>query len=186
MRERQVRDLDLNLLHALRALLEEKHVTRAARRCFLSQPAMSRVLERLRDGFGDALLVRSGRAYECTVRGAQLLVELETVMPRLEAMVRGEAFDPATSQERFRVSMTDHGSLVLMPGIVERIRRLAPRSGIDASSWNDRIYDDVAAGRVDAAFSAEPPPPALESEILYEDDSVCLIARRAHRGERRF
>jgi DNA-binding transcriptional LysR family regulator len=98
--ERRLRDLDLNLLHALRALLEEKHVTRAARRCFLSQPAMSRVLERLRDGFGDALLVRTGRSYERTVRGTRLLRELESVMPRLEAMVRGEAFDPATSLRR--------------------------------------------------------------------------------------
>jgi class 3 adenylate cyclase len=51
---------DLNLLHTLFALLEEKHVTRAARRCFLSQPAMSRALERLREMFGDELLIRVG------------------------------------------------------------------------------------------------------------------------------
>jgi DNA-binding transcriptional LysR family regulator len=54
---------------AVHALLAERHVTRAAKRCFLSQPAMSRALDRLRQMFGDLLLVRSGRAYERTVRG---------------------------------------------------------------------------------------------------------------------
>ena len=97
MREVHLRDVDLNLLHALRALLEERHVTRAAKRCFLSQPAMSRALERLREMFGDVLLVRSGRAYERTVRGERVLRELESLMPRLEAMVRGESFEPVSS-----------------------------------------------------------------------------------------
>src|SRR6267154_1583378 len=122
MPEVHLRNVDLNLLHALHALLEERHVTRASKRCFLSQPAMSRALERLREMFRDALLVRSGRAYERTVRGDRLLRELESLMPRLEALVRGEDFDPARNQERFRVAMTDHASLVLMPSLMQRIR----------------------------------------------------------------
>src|ERR1700741_3449831 len=95
MRDVHLRNLDLNLLQPLHALLEERHVTRAAARTFLSQPAMSRALERLRDMFGDPLLVRSGRGYERTVRGEHVLRELESLMPRLEDMVRGEEFDPA-------------------------------------------------------------------------------------------
>src|SRR5215469_1919269 len=72
-----LRNLDLNLLVPLHALLEERHVTRAAKRTFLSQPAMSRSLERLREMFGDPLLVRSGRGYGRTVRGEGILRELE-------------------------------------------------------------------------------------------------------------
>jgi DNA-binding transcriptional LysR family regulator len=102
MRDVHLRNVDLNLLLALHALLEERHVTRAAKRCFLSQPAMSRALERLREMFGDLLLVRTGRVYERTVRGEHVLRELESIMPRLGAMVRGEEFDPARSQEHFR------------------------------------------------------------------------------------
>src|SRR3982074_3707373 len=126
MREVHLRNLDLNLLHPLHALLEEQHVTRAAKRSFLSQPAMSRALERLREMFGDPLLVRSGGTYERTVRGERVLRELETLTPRLEAMVRGEPFDPARSQERFRVAITDHASMILMPSLVARVRRTAP------------------------------------------------------------
>jgi DNA-binding transcriptional LysR family regulator len=77
-----LRNVDLNLLHALHALLEERHVTRAAKRSFLSQPAMSRALDRLRETFGDPLLVRTGRVYERTVRGESVLRELEST--RLE------------------------------------------------------------------------------------------------------
>src|SRR5438132_10416960 len=177
MRQVHLRDVDLNLLHALHALLTERHVTRAAKRCFLSQSAMSRALERLRHMLGDLLLVRSGRAYERTVRGVRVLRELESLMPRLEAMVRGEEVDPARSQERFRVAMTDHAAMVLMPPLVERIRTAAANVKIEVSAWNDRIYEDIAAGRIDAALSAEAPPPALDAEVLYEEDFVCLVGR---------
>jgi DNA-binding transcriptional LysR family regulator len=186
MREVHLRKVDLNLLHALQALLEERHVTHAAKRCFLSQSAMSRALERLREMFGDLLLVRSGRAYERTARGERVLRELESIMPRLEAMVRGEEFDPARSQERFRVAMTDHGSMVLMPALMERTRIAAANVRVDASAWNDRVYEDIAAGRIDTALSAEAPPPALAAEVLYEEDFVCLVGRAQQVRTRRF
>jgi DNA-binding transcriptional LysR family regulator len=186
MREVHLRNVDLNLLLPLQALLEERHVTRAARHCFLSQPAMSRALERLREMFADPLLIRSGRAYERTVVGERVLRELQSLMPQLEAMVRGEEFDPASSQARFRVAMTDHASMVLMPPIVERVRIVAASIRIDASAWNDRVYEDVAAGRIDIALSAEAPPPDLEAEVLYEEDFVCLVGRAQPARNTRF
>src|ERR1700738_2657411 len=186
MREVHLRNVDLNLLQPLLAMLEERHITRAATRSVLSQPAMSRALERLRETFGDLLLVRGGRAYERTVRGERVLRELESLMPRLEAMVRGEEFDPARSQERFRVAMTDHAAMVLMPPLVERIRTAAANVKIEVSAWNDRIYEDIAAGRIDGALSAEAPPPALDAEVLYEEDFVCLVGRAQKVRARRF
>ena len=99
MREMHLRNVDLNLLYALHALLEERHVTRAAKRCFMSRSAMSRALEKLKDMFGDVLLVRSGREYQRTVRGERVVREVESLLPRIEAMVRGESFDPALSRK---------------------------------------------------------------------------------------
>jgi DNA-binding transcriptional LysR family regulator len=184
MREVDLRNVDLNLLHALRALLEERHVTRAAKRCFLSQPAMSRAFERLRDLFADALLVRSGRAYERTVRGERVLRELDALMPRLEALVRGEEFEPEKTRERFRIAVTDHASAILMPPLLERARRAAPNATVEVSVWGGRAYEDVTAGRLDVALSAEVAPAGLEVEVLYEEDFVCLVgsAQRVGRG----
>lgn len=175
MREVHLRNLDLNLIHALHALLEERHVTRAAKRSFLSQSAMSRALERLREMFGDPLLVRTGRGYERTVRGERVLRELESLVPRLEAMVRGEEFDPARSRERFRVAMTDHASMILIPSLVASVRRAAPHVKLEVSAWRAGTYEDVTAGRVDTGLCAEEAPAALESEVLVNLDLACLV-----------
>ena len=175
MRQTHLRNVDLNLLLTLHALLEERHITRASKRCFLSQSAMSRALDRLREMFGDELLIRSGRAYERTVRGDTLLRELQSLLPRIEAMVRGEEFDPQRSHERFRLAVTDHASITLIPPLIRRIRSAAPDVRLEASQWRDRAYEAVAAGRLDAAFSAEPPPSELQSEILFQVDFVCVV-----------
>src|SRR5262249_20888286 len=158
----------LNLLVHVRALLEERHVTAAAKRSFLSQSAMSRVLERLREMFGDPLLVRSGRTYERTARGERVLRELEALLPRLEAMVRGNEFDPGRSEERFRVALTDHASTILLPSLLANVRRTAPRIKLVVSAWRTQAYEDAAAGRIDTALSAEVVPRDLESEVIFD------------------
>jgi len=182
MRDTHLSQVDLNLLLALHALLEERHVTRAAKRCFLSQSAMSRALERLREMFGDALLIRSGRAYERTVRGDSLLRELQSILPRLESMVRGEEFDPRRSQERFRLAVRHHASLTLIPPLIKRIRAEAPGVILEVSQWDERAYEALIAGKLDAALSAEHPPSSLQSEVLFQVDFVCVVgaAQRVH------
>ena len=186
MRDVHLRNLDLNLLVPLHALLEERHVTRAAQRTFLSQPAMSRALERVREVFKDPLLVRSGRTFERTVRGEEILRDLETLMPRLEAMVGGTDFDPAQSQERFRVALTDHACAILLPSLVARIRKTAARVKLEVSAWRTQAYDDVAAGRIDIALSAEEAPPTLESDVIFNLDFVCVVGSALRIRTRRF
>ncbi len=186
MREVHLRNVDLNLLHALYALLEERHVSHAAKRSFLSQPAMSRALDRLRETFGDPLLVRTGRVYERTPRGERVLRELESIMGRLAAMVQGEEFYPARSQERFRVAMTDHGSTILLPALLERVRKAAPHARLEISAWRTQAYEDVVAGRIDLALSAEAVPPTLESEVIFNLDFVCLVGSTQPVRKRQF
>jgi DNA-binding transcriptional LysR family regulator len=175
MRDVHLRNLDLNLIFPLHALLEERHVTRAAKRAFLSQSAMSRALERLRDMFGDPLLVRNGRGYERTVRGERVLRELESLMPRLEDMVRGQNFDPARSQEVFRLAMSDHAAMVVLPSLLASVRRAAAHVKLEVSASGAVNYEDVAAGRISTLLCAEEPPPFLESEMLFTLDFVCLV-----------
>src|SRR5258707_14680315 len=134
---------------------------------------------------GDPLLVRSGRTYERTVRGERVLRELETLIPRLQAMVGGVEFDPARSHERFRVALTDHAATILLPSLVARVRSAATQVKGEESGWRSQAYEDVEAGRIDTALSAEEGPPALGSEVLFHLDFVCLIGSglrlRTHR-----
>src|ERR1700689_4205946 len=177
---------DLNLLHTLFALLEERHVTRAARRCFLSQPAMSRALERLRKMFGDELLIRAGRGYERTARGKRLLRDLEHLLPRLELLLKGEQFDPALSDERFRVTMTDHACVVLLPDLMRRVACAAPRSRLEVVPWNDARFEDVEAGRLDLVLDVASAPAGLNSEVLFADVFACVVAAGHPVRARRF
>src|ERR1700689_2444263 len=160
---------DLNLLHTLFALLEERHVTRAARRCFVSQPAMSRALERLREMFGDELLIRAGRGYERTARGERILRDLESLLPRLELLLKGEQFDPALSQEGFHAKVAGDACLLLLPGRVRRVGRAAPGSRLEVVPWNDARFEDVEAGRLDLVLDVASAPAGLNSEVLFAD-----------------
>lgn len=101
--------LDLNLLVPLVALLEERHITRAAARCNLSQPAMSRSLERLREAFADELLIRVGPGCELSARGRELLESMLVILPRLASVVRSGDFRPEDCAHNFRLAMTDYG-----------------------------------------------------------------------------
>src|SRR5262249_15710615 len=186
MHATHLRQVDLNLLLALHALLEERHVTRAAKRCFLSQSAMSRALERLREMFRDPLLIRSGRAYERTVRGERLLRELQSLLPRLESMVRGEEFDPARGQERFRLAVRHHASITLVPPLIRRIRTAAPGVRLEWSEGEERAYDAGIAGSLDGGMSGEHPPSGLESEVLFQVDFVCVVGAAQKVRPRRF
>jgi DNA-binding transcriptional LysR family regulator len=106
MRLKHAHAIDLNLLGPLHALLDQRHVTKAAMRCGMSQPAMSRALARLRRIVGDELLIRTDGVYERTPRGARLLGELQDILPRVERAIGGDRFDAATSRERFQIVTT--------------------------------------------------------------------------------
>src|SRR5713101_6347775 len=94
MRLEKLRQADLNLLVTFAAIAEEKSITAAASRLFLSQPAVSRALQRARAMFRDDLLVRSPHGFELTLRGRKILEELEGLLPRMENLVTPSLFDP--------------------------------------------------------------------------------------------
>src|SRR5439155_12154992 len=149
MRDVYLSNVHLDLLSTIQPLMEERHISRAAKRSFLSQPEMSRALNRLRETFADPLLVRSNGIYERTPRGERVLREIETIMRRLNAVVNDQEFSPAESRERFRVAMTDHSSTILLPKLLERLRRSAPHSELILSAVGPDTVGEVVVVRFD-------------------------------------
>src|SRR5262249_8785952 len=131
----------------------------------------------------DELLIRYGRGYERTVRGERLLRDLEAILPRIDAMVRGESFDPLQSQERFRVSMTDFASVVLLPVLAQRLSTTAPKVKLEIVAHHDHVFENVESGRTDLAMEVSAFAAGLESQIIFEENFVCLEC--ASRQERR-
>lgn len=105
---------DINLLVALRALLEEANVTKAGERLDMSQSAMSSALSRLRLQFDDELLVRVGREYELTPLGHLLLPQLQRTLPLVDKALKiDEVFDPYLRPRTFRIQTSDYSAIVL-------------------------------------------------------------------------
>lgn len=122
-----VSGVDLNLLVALGALLEDRNLTRAGARIGLSQPAMSAALARLRKHFGDELLEREGRGYRLTELGGQLLPTVQEALRQMEAtMDRSPEFDPADSDREFSIAASDYTVSILADPLLRRVKQAAP------------------------------------------------------------
>jgi DNA-binding transcriptional LysR family regulator len=173
-----LRNIDLNLLAPLQALLEERNVTRAAKRINLSQSAMSRALERLRELLGDDLLVRTEGKYQLTPRGSALFEELASLVPRLEQFWASEAFSPATTQGRIRLAMTDYAATVLLPYLTAECERTAPGLTLEITPWCERSYEELSAATIDLVFSPLAVPGLFRVETLFEEEFVCLIGEQ--------
>src|SRR6202161_4524606 len=108
MRIEHLRKSDLNLLVVFTSVAEERNITRAASRLLLSQPAVTRALQRLRDTFHDDLLIRTTAGYEPTPTGQRLLQDLATMLPRLDRLMAGGDFDPVTEDAFFWILANGH------------------------------------------------------------------------------
>jgi len=170
------RATDLNGLYLLSVLLKECHISRAAQRCFLTQPAMSRALDRLRRDFQDELLVRSGRKYERTPRADRLLAELDRILPQIEDLFVEGTQNLLASVEVIRLTMNDHACAVLLPQILRRLWMVAPNLHVEVRPFSDRRFDEVQAGQTDLLFDVSGAPGSLETETLYVDDFVCVVS----------
>lgn len=176
VRTTQLQRVDLNLLVALAALLDERHVSRAAERIGLSQPATSRALQRLRRTLDDELLVRTRDGYQLTPRAERIRRELAGILPRLEVVFGTEGFEPATATDTFRLMGTDFAASVIGPGLMRRVSTAAPGVSVVFRQWHDGVFEDVSHGLVDLAFAAVSVDPTLRSELLFEERFVCLMA----------
>jgi DNA-binding transcriptional LysR family regulator len=126
-----VSGVDLNLLAVLGALLEERNVTRAGARLRLSQPTMSGALARLRQHFGDELLVRFGREYRLTPAATRLLPVVREALEQVErTLSTPPRFDPATSERRFSIAICGQ-ALMALSDLVRRVHSAAPRVRLD-------------------------------------------------------
>ena len=171
----QLKQIDLNLLLPLKALLEERNVTRAALLSNVSQPAMSRTLERLRETLGDELLVRSPKGYLLTARATRLLQELDRVLPLVEDLWTGETFVPERTKGKVRFGMTDLAASLLAPCLTKALQRHAPNLGLEITPYA-RAYDDLATGKMDLLFSPVEAPAPFRTQFLYADTFTCVIS----------
>ncbi|MES2973927.1 MAG: LysR family transcriptional regulator [Pseudomonadota bacterium] len=172
--------IDLNLLVVFEAVVSEGSVSRAARRLHLSQSALSHSLARLRDAFGDPILVRNGRAMEVTPRALAALPEVRSLLVQVGRLfAHGGRFDPATADRSVHIGASDHASAQVLPALVARIRAEAP--GIRLRVHHAGRFDApdmLRSGRLDLALGVFNNLTAdLGSQPLLSEPYMCAVSR---------
>lgn len=171
--------LDLNLLVALDALLSTRSVSRAAEKLFLSQPATSLSLGRLRDYFADELLVPVGKTYVLTPLAQELAKPVRDVLLQIQTITRTQpSFDPATSSRRVTIESSDYVISVLLSEVVRRAEKLAPLMQFDLRAISPQTPEHLDSGEVELLIAPEfATVPGHPFEPLFEDDFSCLVAQ---------
>jgi DNA-binding transcriptional LysR family regulator len=185
MRLEKLRQVDLNLLITFAAIAEEKSVTAAAARLLLSQPAVSRALQRARTMFQDDLLVRSPSGFELTLRGGKILDELEGLLPRMEHLVAPAAFDPEREKSHFRISGPDNVCTVVLPRLCRQYANERYQVRFEFHPWQSRIAELVEHGQLDLILHIDDGllPVHFQSERLYREDWICVVAHDSPFGD---
>ncbi|HZF75351.1 MAG TPA: LysR family transcriptional regulator [Acetobacteraceae bacterium] len=172
--------LDLNLLRVFDAVARERHVTRAAERLNLSQPAVSNALARLRAALGDELFLRRPGGVEPTALALALAGPVAEMLDRLRDMLEVRApFDPSTSGRVFTVGFSEYAESVLAPPLMEAMAREAPGCLL-AIRHADRTnaFDLLEGCEAELACAVLPEPPAIYTRLrLLPEEFLCLLRR---------
>jgi LysR family nod box-dependent transcriptional activator len=173
--------LDLNLLVALRALLTERNVTRAAQRMHVTQSAMSGILSRLREYFEDPLIVQVGRRMDLTPLGASLLAPVSDLLVRIDATLgtRPE-FDPASTRRRFSVMASDYVVTVLLADVLRRVHQEAPGVAIELRLPSRDSALQLEGGELDLLITPEAFTATGQATVQLFEDDYCAVADRAN------
>jgi DNA-binding transcriptional LysR family regulator len=179
--EKNLRAVDLNLLVVFDALMAERSVTRAAERNGLSQPAVSKALNRLRHLFADPLFVRHDRTMEPTDRAKTLAGPIHAALRDISRTLISSAFDPSQANARIQIASIDVYHTPLISELVRRLRIQAPGLDLHVHALDSsRVHDQLAGGEVALAFSPfDARSKGFHSLPLWTDHLVTLTSKRS-------
>jgi DNA-binding transcriptional LysR family regulator len=179
-------DPALDLLAALDVLLEERHVTRAARRLGITQSAMSQRLRKLREAFGDPLLIASGRRLVPTARAERLAPALRASLDALRDVVRESAtFEPASSTREFVLGTSDYGALLALPAARRVLEAEAPGIELVVVPHEPDLDGRLARGELDLAIGGGFRSGATLVRKVVAREGFVVLARKGHPALRR-
>lgn len=182
----RLQSVDTHLVVALHALLQERSVTRAARRVGVTQPSMSHALARLRAHFDDPLLIQVGRQMTLSERAKDLAPKAAEAVERLERVFGpAERFDPRRSKRTFRLVATDNLELLVLPSLVRLLRVEAPHVDLRCRNIPPDFADLLRRGDIDAKLGrGGAVPDGFRSTLLATEQIVCVM-RRGHPASRK-
>lgn len=173
--------MDLNLLRTFVAIYEARSLTAAATRLFVTQPAVSQSLNRLRREVEDELFYRSKREMVPTPFATALYPTVRDSLSRIEGAVEtSRGFAPETSSHRFRMALSELGEMRYLPHIISAVQARGPLIGIDVTLLDTpRLPDQLTRGLVDLAVTSTALPGAFE-RVTLKMEPYALLMRANH------
>lgn len=180
----EIRNFDINLLVAFKALMRERSVSRAAEIMFISQSAMSHVLHRLRQQLDDPVLVKTSQGMQPTERALSLIKPVEKVLQEVEQIIQQpSSFDPASSMRRFVLGATDYLEFLLLPPLINQIIPTAPAVDIHvqrtASEFPSESLENNTLDMI-LGFEVMLSPPAQFHRLTLFNDRMACVVRKDH------
>lgn len=186
-----LRQLDLNLLVVFDVLMQERNVSKAAARIFLSQPAMSNALKRLRRMLDDPILVRTAQGMEPTPRSRALEGPIRSLLAEVVWQLETRsAFDPASTQDHFLIATTDYSENIVLPPLTGLFAEQAPNAVLETRPLGPELPEQALERReITLVLGVEDymaPTARLKSRPWISDRLVCLVhpQRKNNPGQR--
>lgn len=172
--------IDIRLLAVFDEICKSRSVTLAAAALGLGQPAVSVALSKLRRHFDDPLFVRTSTGMEPTPFAGELVVPVRAVLEALDLVLgKRNDFDPASSERTFRISMTDISQLVLLPGLLEKLRAEAPGLRIQVLPITGELARQLESGEADLALGYLPQlATGFYQQVLFHQKFVCMVSSK--------
>jgi LysR family transcriptional regulator, nod-box dependent transcriptional activator len=152
-RDVNLRGINLNLLPVLNEIVRQRNLTRAAESLNMTQSAVSNALKLLREHFQDEILVRDGRQMRLTELGQSLLDPLDEAMGAMQRTFAPDPFDPARSEQRFRLSTADYVMAITAPHLARILSKEAPLVAVQMLNARRQSEEDLRVGRIDMVIT---------------------------------
>lgn len=176
MNENNIAKVDLNLLKSLSALLEERHVGRAAAKMNVTQSAMSHTLAKLRTTFDDPLFTRTAKGLEPTARTEELSLKLKHVLNEIDQLFAPKQLDLLTVNTRFKIQTHDFLIHYYLRKVIKEINRLAPNIIFDIQTIAPDAYEKIENGDLDMLIGAGlKANPRFIQKYYTEENLVCVL-----------
>lgn len=175
-----LRKIDLNLLVIFDAVYVEKHVTRAAQKIGLSQPAVSNALTRLKHLLEDELFVRAANGLQATPRAQELAGSIHKILAELEHILDKEDFDPQTAKRTISIACVDFFEAIMLPPLAKFLNQNAPGITLRILPTSGKSFEYLDRGDVDFAIASFSQPPERFGHHVLAKTSYSSILRKSH------
>jgi DNA-binding transcriptional LysR family regulator len=180
MKLEQLARYDIKLLVALQVLLEEENVSRAADRLSVTQSAMSKMLARLKETFGEELFIRTSHGIQANEKALALKLPLADALASLNTLLTPKVFKASECERTFRISMLDNAATRVLPKVLQQLSKLAPKVKIQLKPWSRHSLDDLASGQLDLVMNIVDIDRANFYQQILSNIEICAVVRKNH------